>query len=59
MLDSRGNETQEQYDERNNRNREDCEPMGFWESRKRHLPVILDSDDPDDVPWEPKEEPQE
>ena len=48
---NRGNETPFEREEREGR---EADEEAYWERRDRHLPVILDSDDPDDVPWEPK-----
>ena len=48
---NRGNETPFEREERELREENWRE---YWERRERHLPVILDSDDPDNVPWEPK-----
>ncbi len=52
-MPNRGNETPFEREEREGREENWRE---YWERRDRHLPVILDSDDPDNVPWKPKED---
>ena len=53
---NRGNEIPFEYEERELREENWRE---YWERRDRHLPFILDSDNPEDVPWEPQPKPDD